>query len=303
MTSIFQKLQGLQDLRSNIPLYFYCGSINFANFTQVQRHLKDAPKNEIEIDIILESMGGQSDFAYRLVRTFRKRYKTVNIIVPCWAKSAATLFAFGASKLVLHEYGELGPIDTQIKRDTETDPEGEWSSAVNVQATLTEIEEKSKEGTITMFRKLRSDKKNDNKEVLNIGRTQLMEMLLDYSAKFYAPLLNKIEVNELGKMARNLDEGKLYAKRILKEYSPVIDEKEVEKLIDFLTYDCPDHGYVVDYDLLHPYLPHVIKSSESPFSKEYDKQLEEVSLHLMQPESDDYKIGFLRDIKPKESKI
>lgn len=292
-----QSLIKLQELRSGVPLYVYISGVNLEGFLKVQKDLAQVPGHQKEIDILLESTGGQADVAYRLIRTFRKKYDTVNIIVASWAKSAATLFAFGASKLVLHEYGELGPIDVQIRKDTETDPEGEWSSAVDVQSTLVEIEDKSKKGVLDMFRKLRADKKAENKEVLNIGRTQLMEMLLDYSAKFYDPLLKKIDVSELGKMARSLNEGKMYAKRILTQYGGVISEEELEKLINFLTYDCPDHGYVVDYDLLHLYLPHVIKSTESPFGADYDKELEKLSLLLMTPQG--RVTGFLSDLTPK----
>lgn len=301
MNSILPTLNKIQKLRKDVPMYVFVGRVRIINLIKVQRDLLKAPHDEKEIDIILESTGGQADIAYRLIRTFRNRYETVNIIVPSWAKSAATLFALGANRLVLHEYGELGPIDVQIKKDTETDPEGEWSSAVDVQSTLEEIENKSKNGVLTMFRKLRADKRKDNKEVLNIGRTQLMEMLLNYSANFYSPLLKKIDASELGKMARSLNEGKMYAKRILTQYGGESDEDKIESLIDFLTYECPDHGYVVDYDLLHLYLPHIIKSSEKPFGAEYDKELGTLSLMLMEPEYSDYKVGFLRDLTPKKT--
>ena len=50
-----------------------------------------------EIDLILSSPGGSGDDGYRIIRTLRKNFETVNIIVPFWAKSAATLISLGAS--------------------------------------------------------------------------------------------------------------------------------------------------------------------------------------------------------------
>lgn len=193
----------------------------------------------------------------------------------------------------------MGPIDVQIKKDVETDPEGEWSSALNVQASLLQIEARSRQGMLEMFTQLRSkDKEND--EILKIGRRQLAEMLFDYSAKFYQPLLQKVETIELGIMTRSLDVGKMYAKRILKQYTETEDEK-INKLIEFLVYDCPNHGYVVDYHVLQSYLPYVIKADEAPFGVDYNRELEKLSIHLMGDDGRDDIVGFLRDLTPKIS--
>jgi len=293
---ILKELTELEKLRGNIPTYVYFGAIGGVNLVKTRKYLMQASEKP-EIDIVLNSSGGSASDAYRLIRTFRNKYKTVNIIIPFWAKSAATLFAFGANRLVLHEFGELGPIDVQIKKDVETDTEGEWSSALNVQASLLQIEARSREGMLEMFTKLRSD---DNEEIVKIGRKQLAEMLLNYSAKFYEPLLQKVDTLELGTMARRLNEGKMYANRILRQYTNTGKEK-VDSLVNFLTYDCPNHGYVVDYFVLKLYLDYVIRTNESPFSEEYDKKLNELSIRLMMADdgSGDV-IGFLQDLTLKD---
>ena len=290
---ILDQVQELENLRGEIPTYVYFGGIGGRNLVTTRKSLAKVP-NSPEVDILLSSGGGNADDAYRLIRTFRSKYRIVNIIVPFWAKSAATLFSFGANRLVLHEFGELGPIDAQIKKDDETEPEGEIMSAVDVQASLTQIEARSREGMLEMFTKLRSE---DNEEILKIGRRQLAEMLLDYSAKFYQPLLQKVETVELGTMARILNVGSMYAKRILKQYTETEPEK-IDKLISFLTYDCPDHGYVIDYDVLRSYLPNVMKADTEPFSPDYNKKLSELSIDLMLADIGDV-IGFVKDLKKK----
>ena len=294
MKELIDLLIKLGKLRNGTSTYLYFGSIGGPNLIKVRKDLREAQQTK-EIDVILHSPGGNPADAYRLIRTFREKYEVVNVIVPFWAKSAATLFAFGANRLVLHEFGELGPIDAQIKKDDEKDREGGVLWAINVQSSLLQIEERSRQGMLEMFTKLRS--RSGNEEIVKIGRRQLAEMLLDYSAKFYQPLLQKIETIEIGVMARYLDIGKMYAKRILKQYTDTPEEK-INELLDFLVYECPDHGYVVDYEVLKSYLSYVIKADEEPFGADYYKVLEDLSISLMP--MDVHMVGFLESFTTSE---
>ena len=81
----------------------------------------------------MHSPGGHPDYAYQVMKFFRRRYKEVNIIVPLMAKSAATLMCLGADKVFMGEFADLGPIDVQINdpandRDTAISPLDEFKS-------------------------------------------------------------------------------------------------------------------------------------------------------------------------------
>src|SRR3990167_9624009 len=221
-------LKQLKGMRGEVPTYVICAGIEPYTWIKVQESL-DASKHDVEVDIVLNSSGGSPAEAYRMIRAFHEKFDTVNVIIPFWAKSAATLFAFGADRLVLHSCGELGPIDAQIRRDDERDPEA-WSSALDVQSSVAEIEKRSREGMLEMFTLMRG---GENSEIVRIGRKALAEMLLDYSAKFYAPLLQKIEPMEMGQRARVLNVGKMYARRILKQYNSTTTDKQIEELLYF----------------------------------------------------------------------
>lgn len=275
-------LQALQELRPGIPTYVIFDDIGPRAFRRINLRLQKAEPGD-EIDIIINSPGGSPGDAYRMIRAFRNKYKIVNVIVPFWAKSAATLFAFGANRLVLAECGELGPIDAQIRKDDERSPDGEWSSALNVSASVAQIERRSREEMIAMFNQMRTPTEEAPSELIKIGRKHLAEMLLEYSAKFYAPLLQKIDPLEMGQMSRTLDIGRMYARRILKQYTDTPDE-QIDALLYFLVYECPDHGYVVDYDVIKPFLDFAIKSSAEPFNEEYAKCLEQLTISLLSPE-------------------
>lgn len=292
---LIKELKILQRIRGRVPMFLYFGDIKPQNLVSTRKQLFEAPI-EKEIDVILHSPGGSPADAYRLIRVFRERYNIVNIIVPFWAKSAATLFALGGSRLVLGEFGELGPIDPQIKKDDENDPSGGWVPALNVQSSLSQIEERAKQQVLETFTKLRSLEEG-NTEITKIGRRQLAEILFEYASKFYAPLLSKIEAIELGTMARYLDIGRMYAKRILKQYTKT-EQNKVEALLDFLVYECPDHGYVIDYQILKQYLPHIQKTNEAPFGEDYSKTVEKISIFLMESEVPNF-VGFLDNLDEK----
>lgn len=284
----------LQALRKGVRTFIFLDDIGIRSVLRTRAALKDVSTGD-EIDIILNSPGGQPADAYRLIRSFRERYKKVNIIIPFWAKSAATLFAFGGTTIVMHEFGELGPIDAQIRKNDEEKPSEAWESALNVQSSLSQIEDKASQSFVNLLINLQLNPD------INIGRKQLADMLLKYNASFYTPLLEKIDTYEMGEMARYLDIGKMYAKRILKQYG-IADDEKVTALLDFLVYDCPDHGYVVDYAILSKYLPNVIKSTDKPFGAAYDKTLGDLS-RLLMFQREEVLVGFIDVLNPQPTDI
>ncbi len=68
------------------------------------------------IDLLLHSPGGDIDAAEKLITLVRKRAgaSRVRVIVPDFAKSAATLIALGADAIVMSDTSELGAIDPQV---------------------------------------------------------------------------------------------------------------------------------------------------------------------------------------------
>jgi len=66
------------------------------------------------VDLMLHSPGGDIDRAEKIVYMCRHRSKGFRVIVPESAKSAATLIALAADKIVMSYTSELGPIDPQL---------------------------------------------------------------------------------------------------------------------------------------------------------------------------------------------
>jgi|Deesub1362B_J571_1020462.scaffolds.fasta_scaffold05357_2 hypothetical protein len=68
-----------------------------------------------ELDLIVESGGGDLDSSAKMVKVIRNYFDKYSVIVPFFAKSAATFLALCADEIVLCKAGELGPIDPQVK--------------------------------------------------------------------------------------------------------------------------------------------------------------------------------------------
>ena|SRR5579862_6945291 len=78
-------------------------------------HLLKLPTRPVDkLDLFLVSNGGSGVVPWRLVSVFREFAKSFNVLIPYRAYSAASLIALGADEIVMHPFGELGPIDPTL---------------------------------------------------------------------------------------------------------------------------------------------------------------------------------------------
>ena len=69
-----------------------------------------------KIDLLLHTPGGNADAAEKLISMIAETAGAgeFRVIVPDFAKSAGTLMALGADKIIMSDSSELGPIDPQV---------------------------------------------------------------------------------------------------------------------------------------------------------------------------------------------
>ncbi|MXZ13868.1 MAG: hypothetical protein F4Y78_07710 [Candidatus Dadabacteria bacterium] len=261
----------------------------------VSEYKKKNPQIQ-EIDFVLHSPGGTPEDAYRIIRTLRNNFDKVNIVVPFWAKSAATLLSLGASEIIMDDSAEFGPLDVQLPKQKEDSPKYERESALTDEASLKLLEDKSRSLFKTMFKELYED------DEIPIQRKDLSEQLLSYASKLYEPLLKQINPYKLGEKKRKLDVSTKYAHRILLQYNKeAVTEKMRYDVVDFLVNSCPEHGYVVDYDIVSIFLPIIRKSIE--ISGEYQVKLSQVTSFCMSEAGEIEFIGFMYEEAEKTKKI
>lgn len=80
-------------------------------FNQVLRRMDEVDR----LDLFLESLGGDVDSAAKIARLCLNYTKDFQVLVPFYAKSAASLLALYGRALVMTKAAELGPVDPQVR--------------------------------------------------------------------------------------------------------------------------------------------------------------------------------------------
>jgi membrane-bound ClpP family serine protease len=68
-----------------------------------------------DMHLLLVSPGGDGEVAVRMVRSVQARCRELTVIVPDFAKSAATILCLGAHWLLMGPTSDLGPVDPQFQ--------------------------------------------------------------------------------------------------------------------------------------------------------------------------------------------
>lgn len=127
-------IKQLQRLSSNRLLCYVAGigaPITRDDTVGIVELLHNVPRDS-NIDFLLHTGGGDIDATEKIVSMLRTTVGKgrLRIIVPDFAKSAGTLIALAADKIVMSDSSELGPIDPQfLKKDA--DGNTRWHSVMN----------------------------------------------------------------------------------------------------------------------------------------------------------------------------
>lgn len=107
--------------KSTIVLYVAnprhaASSMNLQDAVLLENVLKQAGPIK-DLDLVVNSPGGAGEAADKILHICREfcREGRLRLIVPHFAKSAATMLAFGTDEVVMGPYSELGPTDAQVK--------------------------------------------------------------------------------------------------------------------------------------------------------------------------------------------
>jgi hypothetical protein len=261
-----------------IPQLVYKSAIDPFGMVRLRHEIrkytnKKYPNNEV--DFIIHSPGGSPDDAYRMIRALRTNFEIVNVIVPFWAKSAATLLSLGATKIIMDEYGEFGPLDMQLGKTKDDGTGVEMESALNDELSIERIEERFKDMYESMYLRIY------NNPGISINKNDVSQQVIDSLTKLYSSILGQINPYLLGDKKRKLDIATHYAKRILVQFNKDnVTQSESAELVEFLVNGCPDHGYILDYTLMQQLLPKIVFKT-SDISLEYKKAIGELSMFLM----------------------
>lgn len=190
-----------------------------------------------ELDLVIQSSGGDIHAAYQLISFLRQRAGKLHACVPLFARSAATLLCVGADTIALDEMAAVGPLDAQIYQGITDGGRPDYKSALNQFKSLERLRGFSLES-------LRAAS-----EVLWDREVRRTEDILKYGMEFVRvtsePLLGKIESHKLGDYGQALAIGEEYGRRLLRRL-PGLSDARREEVVRRLVHGYPSHEYVID---------------------------------------------------------
>jgi hypothetical protein len=113
----------LEKARGNRPLIVYVTSTRSGvdskmlsdAIPELLDQLTSLPADAAGVDLLVVSRGGDPMTAWRVMTLLHSRVKSVAVLIPQVAYSAATMLAMGANEIIMHPHGNLGPVDPQIE--------------------------------------------------------------------------------------------------------------------------------------------------------------------------------------------
>ena len=98
----------------SLPIPHPVSFINDWDAEIIENILKSYGTKIPKIDLILHSGGGFAESAERIINSIYSYCDDLRVIIPRQAKSAATMVAMGASKILMSDTSEIGSIDPQL---------------------------------------------------------------------------------------------------------------------------------------------------------------------------------------------
>lgn len=232
-------VSAIQALENNLgmPVWMLLqtGSGQFGEIDEHVRRAFFASKDKLPagkpVALVLDSPGGYAKSAYQIATILRRHCGSFTVVVPRYAKSAATLVTLGADTILLGTYGELGPLDAQL---LDFDRE-QMASALDEVQTLERLHAFALDAV-------------DQTMMLLINRTGkkldiLLPATLRYVSDMMRPMFEKVDVVHYTQLARILKVAEEYAIRLLR---PRYSKDEAERIARHLVERYPEHGFIID---------------------------------------------------------
>lgn len=223
----------------------------------------DAPRDDVEIDLWLESPGGDAHAAYKVALLLRAYASKIRVIVPDFAKSAATLLALVADEIYMGSAAELGPLDAQIPN------EGGMVGQISALDVARSVDDLTTAAMEQAFR--------GGAEVLQItglSRAESLSTMLDFAAKFMEPIIRQVDPRMIHWASTLLDVSVAYGTRLLTMRDGAGPHPEAMRIPRLLVEEYPTHGFVISAEEASERLGLPVQSIVK-----YDLRKEAIALH------------------------
>ncbi len=183
-------------------------------------HLQLLPTRDGTLDIFLCSDGGNATVPWRLIPTCREFASKIGVLVPYRAYSAATQIALGADEIVMHPFGELGPVDPAV------------ANAFNPRDKRTnEIQRINVEDVVSYVDFIKK----------TVGITHEDELI-----KAIEVLARQVHPLALGNVARFIAQSRMIAKKLMKTHKEKADDHRISEIVEHLTAKLYFHSHAIN---------------------------------------------------------
>lgn len=179
--------------------------------------------------LLLTTLGGDADAAYRTAKLLRRRYGRYALGVLGECKSAGTLIALGANSIVMSESGELGPLDVQVFSPDEF---VQQTSGMTISQALSFLSSSAFDTFEEMFLAIR------RKSGGIITTQTAAEIATSMVTGLFSPITAKLDPARVGEMQMSLDIAVAYGRRLGAR----------PKTVTRLVHGYPSHSFVIDFE-------------------------------------------------------
>jgi hypothetical protein len=225
------KISSAQDA----DLYILAGPIAAPADAHIAR-LSGAHKLHKNALLLLTTYGGSPEVAYRIARTLQRAYVRTGGSLTVWVdtvcKSAGTLIALGADKLVMSDSAELGPLDTQVANRDEIAGMG---SGLNITEALSTLQTRSyqmfEENLFAII----------STSGLQVTTRTAAEISTGLTVGLFRGIYEQIDPVRIGEIQRAMAVAQAYGQRLA-------NKNTKGGTLDKLVGAYPSHSFVIDRD-------------------------------------------------------
>jgi hypothetical protein len=193
--------------------------------------------------VLLVTSGGDADAAYKIARALQRYYTRFSASIPGYCKSAGTIVATGAHELIIHDHGELGPLDVQMRKPDEL---WETSSGLTVMEALTTLEQQAYRMLEDCFLSIKGGSGGQ------VTFKTATEVAVKTVTGLLHPVFEQIDPMHVGEAGRAMNVGSNYGER-LGRYGENLRPHALAQLVAGFS----SHSFVIDREEAATYFENV----------------------------------------------
>lgn len=236
----------ISTVRSNYEadLYLYIGDMDQPCDRLFNSWLTPKTRKRKNAILLMRTLGGSADVAYRIARRFQNTYKTIEqhddgstvrgkfyVCICRECKSAGTLLSIGANEIIMSTGAELGPLDVQLRKQDEV---GERTSGLAPVQAMGSLRGQAIDHFKNIFLSLRFDSD------LAFSTKLAAEVATKMTSSLLEPIYAQIDPIRMAEIERMLSIANAYGTRLTRSNN--LREGALGKILA----GYPSHGFVID---------------------------------------------------------